>query len=93
MICPKCQGNHSIKKGTLRGEQRYNCKDCNFFFTALTDLTKQHPDTKPPEVKKLANTLYLKGNGFRDIKAIIEDTFEEITVSTTTLIEWIKKGD
>jgi transposase-like protein len=93
MNCPKCKSSNIIKKGFLEGEQRYNCKDCNFHFTKHTDLSKPHPDSKPPEVRKLANTLYLKGNGFRDIKAIIEETFEGITVNLNTIIKWIKKGD
>jgi transposase-like protein len=95
MICPKCKGNKCIKKGMIRGEQKYGCKavGCGFLFTESTDLTKTHPDTKPPKVHKLANKLYLKGNSFRDIKDIIEDTFEKVTISITTLIRWVKKGD
>ena len=91
MNCPKCNKTNIIKRGILRNEQRYNCKECNFFFTESTDLNKAHKDAKPPEARQLANTLYLKGNGFRDIKEIIEDTFTGVTVSTTTIIEWTKK--
>ncbi len=52
-------------------EQKYCCSDCKFNFTKRTDLTKIHPVTKPPEAKKLAHILYLKGNSFRDIANII----------------------
>lgn len=89
--CPKCNSTNIIKRGIIRGEQRFNCKDCNFLFTDRTDINKPHPDSKPPEVKKLAHKLYLKGNGFRDIKDIVEDTFENVTVSVKTIIEWVKK--
>ena len=75
----------------LRGEQRYICKDCNFCFIETTNLNKTHKDSKPLEVRQLANTLYLKGSSFRDIKEIIEDTFSTITVSITTIIKWTKK--
>lgn len=75
----------------LRGQQRYICKDCNFCFVESTDINKIHPDFKPPEARQLANTLYLKGSSFRDIKEIIEDTFSTITVSVTTIIKWTKK--
>jgi transposase-like protein len=93
MNCPKCkQTKYVVKNGKLQGEQRFCCKNCKFNFTKLTDLNKPHPDSKPPEVRKLANTLYLKGNSFRDIKAILEDTFENLTVNANSIIKWIKKG-
>jgi transposase-like protein len=93
MNCPKCNQTDIVKRGVLRGEQRYYCKNskCNFHFTESTDLSKTHPDAKPPEARKLAHKLYLKGNGFRDIKDVIEDTFEGVTVSVNTLIKWVKK--
>jgi transposase-like protein len=95
MICPKCKLNNCIKKGILRGEQRYCCKNqkCGFHFTESTNLSTVHPDSKPPEARKLAHKLYLKGNGFRDIKDIIEDTFDGVTVAINTIIKWVKKKD
>jgi transposase-like protein len=94
MNCPKCKQINIIKRGILRGEQRYGCKNpkCGFLFTESTDLNKTHPDSKPPEVKKLAQKLYLKGSGMRDIKEIIEDTFNDVTVAVNTVIKWVKKG-
>ena len=56
------------------------CLECGLNYTQHTNLNKPHPDSKPPEARKLAHTLYLKGNGFRDIKEILEDTFD-ITVN------------
>ena len=92
MNCPKCKSNSFCKNGILRDHQRYCCLKCKFNFTELTDLNKSHPDSKPPEVKKLAHKLYLKGNGFRDIQDIIRDTFL-VKVSATGIIKWIKKKD
>lgn len=31
--CPRCQSSNYKKLGTRRGKQRYNCKDCNRYFT------------------------------------------------------------
>ena len=76
----------------LRGEQRYCCVECNFNFTKLTDLTKAHKDTKPPEAKRLAHILYLKGNSFRDIANIITESLG-IKVSYQSIMKWIKKGE
>ena len=39
----------------LKGEQRHCCMECGFNFTQLTDLNKIHPDTKPPETKRLTH--------------------------------------
>ena len=75
-----------------RGEQRYCCSECKFNFTRLTDLAKVHPDTKPPEAKKLAHILYLKGNSFRDIANIITESLN-IEVTYASIMKWIKKGD
>jgi len=88
--CPKCQSNHCVKNGILRNQQRYHCKNCKLNFTQTTNPNYTHPHTKPTEVKKLAITLYLKGNGLRDIREVIQDTFN-ILVSATTIGKWIKK--
>ncbi len=90
--CPKCNSNNFFKNGIVREQQRYCCKDCSFNFTELTDINKVHPDTKPPEAKKLANILYLKGNSFRDIANIIAESLN-IKVSHQSIIKWIKKGE
>ena len=90
MKCPKCKSTKSNKNGFIRKEQRYVCLECGLNYTQHTNLNKPHPDSKPPEARKLAHTLYLKGNGFRDIKEILEDTFD-ITVNVNTIIKWIKK--
>ena len=76
----------------LKGEQRHRCVECGFNFTQLTDLNKVHPDTKPPQAKKLAHILYLKGNSFRDIANIITESLG-IKVSYQSIIKWIKKGE
>ena len=42
--------------------------ECGLNYTQHTNLNKPRPGSKPPEARKLAYILYLKGNGFRDIK-------------------------
>ena len=34
--CPKCQSTDTVKNGTVRGVQRFKCKNCKYNFV-LTD--------------------------------------------------------
>ena len=51
MQCPKCQGTHVIKNGTIHsGKPKWKCKDCGRQFVAnsqqrlISDATKQLVD-------------------------------------------------
>jgi transposase-like protein len=32
MVCRKCQGEHVVRNGLVRGKQRFLCKDCRYNF-------------------------------------------------------------
>ena len=68
MRSPRCKSIKSNKNGFIRKEQRYMRLECGLNYTQHTNLNKPHPGSKPSEARKLAYILYLKGNGFRDIK-------------------------
>lgn len=35
-LCPHCHGQHVVRSGSVRGLQRYKCRDCGRTFNALT---------------------------------------------------------
>ena len=45
--CPKCLKTERIlKSGTIRGKQRFYCKDCNYHFTLIHENKKQKTEAK-----------------------------------------------
>jgi transposase-like protein len=79
LACPKCQDNHIVKSGIIKGRQRYCCKKCNYFFT----VNKIGKKIDNYYVTK-ALQLYLEGLSFREIERIIG-------VSHVTVSNWTKE--
>ena len=79
LACPKCQDNHIVKSGVIKGRQRYFCKNCNYYFT----VNKVGKKIDNYYVTK-ALQLYLEGLSFREIERIIG-------VSHVTVSNWIKE--
>lgn len=79
IICPKCQSGKVVKSGVVKGRQRYNCKDCSYFFTVL----KEGKHIDPYYVIK-ALQLYLEGVSLREIERLIG-------VSHVSVMNWVKK--
>ena len=52
--CPKCQSTDTVKNGTVRGVQRFKCKNCKYNFV-LTDKRT----TKELTILKALSTLIL----------------------------------
>src|SRR5680860_67025 len=77
--CPKCQNNHIIKSGIVKGKQRYLCKECTYYFT----VNKLGKKIDTYYVTK-ALQLYLEGLSFREIERIIG-------VSHVTVSNWVKE--
>ncbi len=75
--CPKCQDNHIIKSGIVRGKQRYLCKNCTYYFT----VNKLGKKIDSYYVTK-ALQLYLEGLSFREIERILG-------VSHVTVSNWV----
>lgn len=77
--CPRCNSDWTIKSGRVKGKQRYNCKDCNYFFT-VNKLGKRLDNFYV--VKALQ--LYLQGLGYREIERILG-------ISHVTVMKWVKQ--
>lgn len=77
--CPRCNSDWIIKSGRVKGKQRYNCKDCNYFFT-VSKLGKRLDNYYV--VKALQ--LYLQGLGYREIERILG-------ISHVTVMKWVKQ--
>ena len=80
MDCPRCHGFEYSKDGIVRGQQRYQCKQCRYRYTVVAKS-----DVRPPETKQLALNMYLEGLGFRAIGRLLK-------VSHTAVFYWIKKA-
>jgi transposase-like protein len=78
MNCPKCRNNSHVKDGTVRGKQRYRCKECQYRYTV-----ERKSDVKTLNIRKVALELYLEGFGFRHIGRILR-------ISYGTVYSWIK---
>jgi transposase-like protein len=77
--CPKCQHNVTIKSGIVKGRQRYQCKNCKYFFTVMKDGKQIDPYYV---IKALQ--LYIEGVSLREIERLIG-------VSHVSVMNWVKK--
>ena len=78
MDCTRCKSSNKVKRGIIRGKQRYTCKDCGYNYTV-----ERKSRSKPDSMKRQALQLYLEGLGFRSIARILK-------VSHTAVYYWIK---
>lgn len=79
MKCPKCQSLKHVKSGVIKGKQRYQCKECNYFFT----VQKTGKNIDPYYVIK-ALQLHIEGVSMREIERLIG-------VSHVSVMNWIRK--
>lgn len=78
IACKRCQRPHHVKRGFVRGHQRYLCKTCGCNFTATP------PRGKHPAMKTLTTLLYGMGNmSYRMIARLLG-------ISHVAVYEWIK---
>jgi transposase-like protein len=78
MKCKKCDSDRAVKSGFVKGEQRYQCKDCGCQFVP----TRAHGRAKKD--KTLAVWLYLHGLSFRTIAKLFK-------VTPKAIYDWVKK--
>jgi len=78
MDCAKCKSTNKVKRGIIKGRQRYTCKDCGFNFTV-----EKKTNIKPDLMKRQALELYLEGLGFRSIGRFLK-------VNHVSVYNWIK---
>ena len=77
--CPKCSFEGSVKRGFVRGLQRYQCKKCGYLYTVMK-LGKSIE--RSLVIRSLQ--FYLEGMGFRAIERMVG-------VSHVSVINWVKK--
>ena len=83
VLCPHCQSDQVIRGGkTKTGQQRYKCQnaDCPHYSFQLDLLYKG----RLPEVKEQIIDMALNGSGIRDTARVLK-------ISTTTVINELKK--
>ena len=78
IVCSKCSCEKIVKNGTIKGRQRYKCKNCEFNFTI-----EKKGRGKPESEKRKALHLYLEGMGFRGIGRVLN-------VSNVSVLKWIR---
>ena len=78
MDCAKCKSSNKVKRGIVKGRQRYTCKDCGYNYTV-----ERKSSSKPDTMERQALELYLEGLGFRSIGRFLK-------VSHVSVYNWIK---
>jgi transposase-like protein len=79
MKCSKCQSEHHVKNGIVRGVQRYKCKECgrNFSIDYSQVVEKE-------KRRRFGLAMYLEGLSFHSIARLLN-------VSHVSVMNWIKK--
>lgn len=75
--CPRCSLERIVRSGHVRGQQRFECKDCHYHFVAT-------PRAVDGVRKLLAVELYLLGVSMGRIARVLG-------VSATTVDRWIRR--
>jgi len=78
MSCPKCNHDHIIKSGRVKGSRRWKCKGCGFQFTRTT------PRGKPIWQKSLVVFLYCHGVSMNALAKMFQ-------VQTSSILKWIRR--
>ena len=80
MNCTRCKSENKVKRGIIKGRQRYTCKDCGYNYTVERNSIYR---SKPDSMKRQALQLYLEDLGSRSIGRILQ-------VSHVSVYNWIK---
>lgn len=76
--CPKCDHDHIVKNGHVKGTQRWKCRGCGYEWTRTT------PRGVHPAAKALAVLLYSTGkSSYRMIARLMN-------VSSVAVYKWIR---
>ena len=79
MNCPKCNSEHHVKNGKIKGVQRYRCKKCGYNYT-----TERRSNEKPTSVKRQVLHLYLEGMTHGAISRLLNESYQNVK-------NWIEK--
>ncbi len=87
LTCKYCQSEHVIKYGTLKGVQRYFCRDCNHKFVSTDTIPKMQTPTK--DIADILNMYYegMSENAIR--RNLIQQ--QENYISTGSVYNWINR--
>jgi transposase-like protein len=84
-ICPHCKNLRSIKRGVIRGNQRFYCPNCNKYFTAyaktILNYTKKDISTWKSYIKMMFES---KPKSIKEIISILD-------ISESTAFRWRHK--
>jgi len=78
--CGKCGSSKCTKNGSIRGKQRYCCKECRYNFVEGDERCKYSN-----KERSLVIRMYLNNCGFRRISEILN-------IPLSTVFVWIKKA-
>lgn len=88
--CRFCNSANIVKDGVRHNKygdiQKYNCKDCNRYFTINAGFEWMHAT---PQMITGAMQLYFSGESFRNVQKFLK--LQGLQVSHTTVYSWIKK--
>lgn len=87
LTCKYCQSSHVIKYGTLKGVQRYYCKDCNHKFVSGNNIPKMQNSTK--DIADALN-MYYEGMSLNDIRRNFIQQ-EENYISKISAYNWVQR--
>jgi transposase len=82
LVCKKCGSTKYLKNGKVRGQQRYQCKNCGYNFT-VGDLRKRQ---KNESLKLLCILLY------RLCNCTYKKLGEICDLAPTTIYDWVKNS-
>ena len=77
--CPKCDSKNIAKSGIVKDKQRYQCKECKYYFT----VHKIGKSIDSYYVIK-ALQLYIEGVSYREIERLLG-------ISHVSVMNWVKR--
>ena len=86
MVCKYCGSERLKKDGVRNGVQKWRCKECNRSHGEI-DRRSRYDE----KIKKMALTIYLEGNGFRQTARILSEMFGK-KIWHQRVFEWIKQA-
>ena len=87
LTCPKCDSNHIIKVGKLRGVQRYQCRKCDKKFHASPNTPGRR---FPPEQVGAAVRDFYTGKSYKQIAEGMADQYDIPEPSKRAIYSWVK---
>jgi transposase-like protein len=88
--CIFCKSVNVVKYGIRHNKnqdiQKYNCMDCNHYFTINLGFEKMHAT---PQMITTAMQLYFTGESFRNVKQFLK--LQGVKMSHVAVYKWIRK--